>query len=239
VRKGISPAITIRLAIIAILLLALLVFSNRRLLSLVTDASDWYTQPSVAVSQERQKVTALHEAAHVVASVTLRGADSAHSVRVYSGVPAASRDTLLGQSDTDMWIRPGSRADALNVAVVLYAGGAAETELLKTQSYSDGSDRREATRALMQRFTDDPAAAERGMSALQNEKDILDFMDDTRAAQYCAQSVVQTNDKVIHALADEIMRQPENFNRRVMDEKQLREFFAAHPVQKPFTVCDF
>ncbi len=238
-RKSIPPAIAIRLAIIGLLLVTLLVFMHGPTLQLVTDAVNWASRKSVPVSADRQNVTALHEAAHVVASVTLHGAGSVHSTKVYVAVPRDAADTLYGQSDVDVTIRPDVRADALGIAVIMYAGASAEEELLKRQSDSSGSDRREATRALMGRYTDDPIAAERGMRALENEKDILDFMDDVRAAQYCAQSVVQTNRNVVRALGEEIMRQPERLGRRQLDEGQLRAFFAAHPVMKPYTVCDF
>lgn len=238
-RKGLSPAITVRLVAITVLLIALLVMLNRPAALWVTDTYDWATKKSVPTSTERQAVTALHEAAHVVAAATLRGTGSVHSVRVYTQVPKDAKDTTYGQSDVDMSIRPDVRADSLIVAVTLYAGGKAEEELLKRQSDSSGSDLKQARRVLMLRYTDDLDVADRGMTALENSKDVLDFMDDTRNTQYCAESVVQTNRAVVRALGEEIMRQPDRMGRRQLGEAQLQAFFAAHPVMKPYTVCDF
>lgn len=237
-RKGLSPAITVRLVIMAVLVAALLVMTNRPALLWVTDAYNWAANKSVPVSGKRQALTALHEAAHVVASATLRGTGSVHSTRVYTQVPRDARDTVYGQSDVDVSIRPDVRADTMNVAVMLYAGGMAEAELLKRQPDSNGSDLKQARRALLLHYPDHYGNTDDD-EILLKPKDVLDFMDDTRAAQYCAQSAVQTNGAVVRALGEEILKQPDRMGRRQMDEEQLRTFFASHPVMKPYTVCDF
>ena len=138
------------------------IVSHRPTWLLALDAFSWATQTTVAVMPERQKVTAIHEAGHAVASVALQGASSVHSLRVYTEIPTGSRDTLLGQSDTDMFIQTGSRTDALKIAAILHAGSFAETEYTSKESDSSESDRRQATRAIMSAAT---ARSGSGLSA--------------------------------------------------------------------------
>ncbi len=238
-KQRIPMAVTIRLVIIAVLMLALIVSTNRPAFSMTIDVLAWATtRDTTSVTQDRQKVTALHEAGHLVVSAALRGMGSIHSAKVFTRVATDSDNTLYGESDTDVSIPQGSRSDAMNVAAVFYAGMMTESALLDRDSDSSGSDQKAASAAIFDRF-ENPETAEHGMAALQTDSELKSFMKDSTAAAACATATVYANAQVIRDLGDEIMRQPTYFNRRHMSEDELREFFTSHPITKASPACDF
>lgn len=212
----------------------------------VVAAGVWLKKPDgIAVSDEMQVVTALHEASHVIAAHVLRPHDPPNFFYVSTAINgAADAAPAYGRAQVGVELSEERRAEALRFAAIILAGNAAEGLTDAVQGNAPSLPDMKKANVAVRLF-------HYGGRGPWSEKSVFDAENVTETAadratlqtyyldaQGCAAAIVEENGDAIRALALHILKQAPRFGRRSMGSDQLRSYFHDHEVTRPMTACN-